>query len=133
MYKLNKDNKILLLAFLIIIGALISSSIESITGKVINKKITKLSVSPELTYPGKQVYVTVVPGEEGVNEEVIFCDINGNKLDSTNICQGSYKCEESSTFSFNIPQNWESGIHKVKVYDYALKDFIINDFTIGGN
>ncbi len=132
MYKLNKDNTILLLAFLVIIGALISSSIESITGKVISKKITKMSVSPSLISPDKEVYVTVNPGEEGVNEDAVLFDSEGVNLGSEKLCAGSYKCTEPVTFSFKIPENWKSGVYQVKVYDYGIKDYIKGDFTIKG-
>ena len=126
---MNKNNKVLLFAFIIIIGAFISSSIEGITGRVVDKKITKVSVSPYKTYPGEELYVTVIPGEEGVNEEAVFYNSNG-KLNSHNLCFGSYKCVEPITFNFMIPDNWKSGVYQVKVYDYALKDFIKGDFTI---
>ena len=130
---MNKENRVLLLAFLIIIGALISSSIETITGKVINKKITKISVSPSKTYAGKEVYVTVIPGEDGVNEDAIFYDSEGVKLSSLKkLCAGSYKCDEPVTFNFEIPENWNSGVYQIKVYDYGIKDFIKGDFTIRG-
>lgn len=129
---MNKENRVILLAFLIIIGALISSSIETITGKVINKKVTKVSVSPSKTYAGKELYITVVPGEEGANEDVIFYDSNGVKFGSQKLCAGSYKCTESVTFNFKIPENWKSGIYQIKIYDYGVKDFIKGDFTIKG-
>ena len=129
---MNKDNKILLLAFLVIVVALISSSIESITGRVINKKISKISVSPFKTYSGEKIYVTVVPGEEGVNEEAIIHNSAGVNLNSLDVCQGSYKCTEPVTFDFLIPDNWEEGVYQIKIYDYSIKDFINSDFTIKG-
>ena len=132
MYKLNKENKILLLAFLIITVALISSSVETITGKVINKRVTKVSVSPSLISPSKEVYITVVPGEDGVNEDAIFYDSEGVNLDSKKLCAGSYKCTESVTLNFKIPENWKSGVYQVKIYDYGIKDFVKGDFTIRG-
>ena len=132
MYKLNKENRILLLAFFIIIGALISSSVETITGKVINKKVTKVSVSPSLISPNKEVFITVSPGEDGVNEDAIFFDFEGVNLGSEKLCAGSYKCTEPVTFSFKIPENWKSGVYQVKVYDYGIKDFIKGDLTIKG-
>ena len=129
---MNKDNKILLLAFFIIIGAVISSSIESITGRVVNKKISKISVSPSKTYAGEKVYITVVPGEHGVNEDAIIFNSNGVKLSSINICSGAYRCKEPVTTGFIIPNNFEEGDYQIKVYDYALKDFINGDLTIKG-
>ena len=132
MYKLNKENRVLLLALLIIIGALISSSVETISGKFISKKVTKVSVSTSLISPSKEVYVTVVPGEEGVNEDALFYDSRGVNLDSKKLCVGSYKCTESVTLNFKVPENWQSGVYQVKIYDYGIKDFIKGDFTIKG-
>ena len=127
---MNKDNKILLFALLIIIGAIISSGIGGITGRVVDEKITKVSVSPSRTYPSEEIYVTVIPGEDGINEEAVFFNSEGAKLNYYNVCHGSYKCEEPVTFNFMIPDNWKSGVYQVRVYDYALKDFIKGDFTI---
>lgn len=124
---MNRDNKIILLASLVILASLISSSI---TGKAVNKKIAKISISPRVVNNEENVYLTVVPGEDGVNEEAIFYNSNGIKLTSTSLCS-SYKCTEPTTISFTIP-NWEEGVYQVKVYDYALKDFINGDFTIKG-
>ncbi len=129
---MNKDNKILLLAFFIIIGTLITSSFETITGKVISKRISKISVSPSKTYAGEKVFVTVIPGREGVESEAIIFDSNEGKLNSVNICDDFYKCKKSTTFDFVVPKDWKSGNYQIKVYDYALKDFINGDLTIKG-
>ena len=70
MYKLNKENRILLLAFFIIIGALISSSVETITGKVINKKVTKVSAGDLTREERGELFRLLVKVEHSLSEYI---------------------------------------------------------------
>lgn len=103
-----------------------------ITGNVISEKSkTSIVISPEVVSKGETVYVTVVPGTEGVNEKVSFylAEDDLRKSSVSGLCN-SYRCADSGSISFIIPQNWQPGVYYVKVYDYEINEFISEDFTV---
>ncbi len=132
---MDKDNRILVSAIIVgVVVIVVGAFSDGVTGKTsLNIKETSIAVSPNIASPGDIIYVTVIPGNEGVNEKVSFYKAEDNlRKDSVNRLCNSYRCPEESSFAYAIPTSWESGVYHVKVYDYGIKDFVIEDFTVRG-
>lgn len=127
---MEKSSRILIGAIFILVIALVSFNYNSLTGQVIKSK-TMISITPKVINPGQKIYVTVNPGPKGVYKRACFYQAEDNlrKGCTYRVCGGSYKCLDTSTFSFST-HAWEPGIHYVKIFDYDLDDYVKAYFTI---
>ena len=129
---MNKDNKILIITIFIVILLFIFSFSFDITGATTaNIGKTTIQISPKAVNSGEIIYITINPGPEGANEKINFYQAEDDlrKISINKLCN-NYKCFESNTVSYTIPTNWEPGIYHIKVYDYGIKNFIQEEFTI---
>jgi len=135
MFKMERDDKLLIAAiFLSLVIILVGANFNGITGNIIrDQSKTDIAISPKAVSPGQQVYITIIPGSEGVNQKTSFYQAEDDLRKSSvkNLCN-NYICKNEGSFSFIIPLYWESGVYHIKVYDYALHSFVIEDFTVVG-
>lgn len=126
---MNKSNRILIGAIFILVVALVSFN-YSITGNIIKDK-TVVSISPEVINSGQKIYITVNPGPKGVYKKACLYHASNNlrKTCTYRVCGGTYKCLDTSTFSFGT-HSLESGIYYVKLFDYNINDYVKAHFTI---
>lgn len=134
MFEMEKDNRILIGAIFIflILFIVVGSRFNGVSGNVVlEDSKTSIFISPEVVSNGEIIYVTVTPGKEGVNEKVSFYQAEDDlRKTSVNRLCNSHKCYGKGSFSFDIPSSWESGVYYVKVYDYEIQGFVVEDFTI---
>ena len=130
---MKKENRILLAALAVfVLLIIVSFNNDGITGLAISDvSVTKLEVSPKVVSVGDNVFISVYPGKDGVNEKVSFYQAEDNlrKYSVNEICN-NYVCFKDASFSFYVPSSWEYGVYYIQVYDYGIKDFVRVEFTI---
>ena len=133
MFEMEKDNKLLFGAIFVLLALfLVAGKFNGITGNASVESVdTQIIISPYTASVGETIYITVIPGSEGVNQKTSFYQAEDDlrKYSSDKLCN-NYKCTDESSFSFVIPSSWERGVYYVKVYDYGTKSFVVEDFTI---
>ena len=139
---MNKDTKILLMAVVIILVALVSFNFNDITGRIIsNSEVTTLAVSPTKIDFGpndiaKMITIRVSPGFNGINKKIMMHRVETGGYDSqitsetANICTDSL-CYDDVTISYRI----DSGLKDGKYYFKAEREnmgkvFVSNEFEI---
>jgi hypothetical protein len=156
---LDKNNKILLGAILLIFMTIISFNINTITGDLTKegKKVPSVTVSPKVVVPGERVTVSVWTGADGINERACLYDDNSRVACTNRVCSDSpenldraYKCystgKEQVKFNFATSTSLPSGIYSICVWDYELaskklrqgdssqqRAYVCGDFTIMEN
>ena len=130
---MKQEDKLLLAAFFIILALLfIGITQDGLTGYLIKESSdTTILISPPTVSTGEILHITVIPGSDGVHQKTSFYQAEDNlrKLSVHTLCS-NFVCTEEGSFSFFIPLHWESGVYHVKMYDYATKKFIVEDFTV---
>jgi len=133
MFKMKRDDKILFGAIVIVLLLffVVGFNFDGFTGSVVRDSGTKIIISPKVVSNGEIIQISVSPSSKGVNVKTSFYQAEDDlrKISVNKLCN-SYKCSKDGSFSFVIPNSWESGVYYVKVYDYGLKDFVIEDFTV---
>ena len=138
---MNKDTKVLLMAVVIILVALVSFNLSDLTGKIISKsEISTLTVSPTIITFGIHDSATMItlrisPGRNGVNQKLQMYEVktSGNiQIDgeTANICTDSI-CYDDVTISYRV----DAGLRDEKYYFKAEREntdesFISNEFEI---
>ncbi|MBI2507676.1 hypothetical protein HYV89_01875 [Candidatus Woesearchaeota archaeon] len=118
------------------IVALVGFNLENVTAGAIRSTKTTVDVSPKFLNAGEYVTVTVNPGKYCVNSVVGFYDDSGLRRATARTEIGSPKkvCQQFSvkykTSSDWKPDEEESGVFLVKVFDYGKEDYITTAFTI---
>lgn len=136
----KKDNSIIfvfsILALFIV--ALVGFNFESMTTGAIRNTKTSVDVTPKFLNAGQYVTVSVKPGKDCVNSVVGFYDDSGLRRATVKTEVGSPKkvCQRFSV-RYKTSPDWtpnddESGVFMVKVFDYGKEDYISTAFTING-
>lgn len=145
---MDKNNRILIAAMLLIFVALLSFNMNSITGaSTKDSDGTSVSVSPKVVKAGERLTATVWTGKLGMNKKACVFDDNSRVMCTETACEGSYKCYSSDTapikFAFSLSTSVEEGVYSLCVWDYDLaqkklkagdnsqrRGYICGDFTI---
>jgi len=116
---MDKDNKVLLAAVLVILVALVAFNFGDITGKAV-KDSTVIAVSPTVVKFGeydtvKMVTIKVMPGEDGVDTKMSLYKVDGFKVggETVNICTESI-CREETTLTYKLDSGLEAGKYYFK-------------------
>ena len=138
---MNKDTKVLLMAVVIILVALVSFNLSDLTGMQIRSDVTTLTVSPITTTferydTAKMITIRVLPADNGVDKKIEMYKCKNEQCttsirlgaETANICTSS-TCSEDVTVSYRLDSGLRVGIY----YFQAEKDgekFISNKFEI---
>ena len=129
---MDRESRILIGSVFIIVLVAISFNF-SFTGSVVsdNPKVM-IDISPEIVTPGEVIYVDISPGIEGINNraDFVYAIDDLRKGSKTLICGEGTKCLSETSFSYVIPQSWESGVYYVAIFDYDSGKFIEEEFTV---
>ena len=155
---MDKNNKVLLAAILLIFVTLLSFNIDSITGlSTRSTQRSSVSVTPKVIEAGQRITVSVISGSLGVNEKACIFDSNSRVACTNTVCNDNpqkenrhYKCSSSKTdsikFNFATSSSLPSGVYSVCVWDYELaqkklesgdnsqrRGYLCGDFTVNAN
>ena len=128
---MDKNNRVLIGAVLLIFVTLLSFNLTSLTGSSTKEgKVPSVSVSPNVAEAGDRLTVSVISGELGVNEKACIYDGNSRVACTSTVCNNNvqkenrhFKCLSSvNQIQFNIATSTslESGVYSVCVWDYDL-------------
>lgn len=136
---MEKDNKILLGAILIILITLVSFNFGDITGKVV-KEGTVVSISPATVTAGDYITVYVKPGSKGVESSAYFYRIDGTRIPATVKLCGESRCTKETTIRYKLTDSWDNnadwayGItskgYYVKVQDWKVESYKTASFVV---
>lgn len=111
---MDKDNKVLLSAVLVILVALVAFNFGDITGKAVESN-TVIAVSPTSVSFGeydtiKLLTIKVSPGKDGVDTKMYLHQENGFRVggETVNICPDSL-CYDEVTLTYKLDSGIESG------------------------
>jgi len=117
---MDKDNKVLLAAVLIILVALVAFNFGDITGKAVKDDGTVIAVSPTTVKFGeydtmKLVTIKVIPGKDGVDTVMSLYMVDGFKVsgETVNICTDSI-CREEATLTYKLDSELKPGKYYFK-------------------
>ena len=136
----KKDNSVIFVFSIIalFIVALIGFNFEGMTTGAIRNTKTTVDVVPKFLDAGQYVTVNVNPGRECVNSVVGFYDESGLRRATVRTEVGSpRKVCQQFTVRYKTSPTWkpneeESGVFIVKVFDYGKEDYVSTAFTING-
>ncbi len=122
---MDKNNRVLIGAVLLIFVTLLSFNLDTITGlSTKDKNIPSVSISPKVVQPGSRITVTVWTGKLGMNEKACLYDSNARVSCTNNACAGNYKCystdKQPVSFNFATSTSLDSGVYSLCVWDYSL-------------
>ena len=104
---MNKDNKVLLGAILIILVALVSFNFGDITGKAVSEG-SIVAISPKTVTAGEYINVYVKPGSKGVEKlAYIYREGDIRMAGTISLCRTS-KCEEEVDVKYKILDIWDN-------------------------
>lgn len=132
---MEKDNKILVGAVIIILVALVAFNLSKITGQV-TKETTTITVNPKIIGAGDIISISVVPGSEGAENEmrIYYEDENGNLIRKVQQHEMDRKTggrlTRGITFSYRTYSTWVDGKYYVVVEDKATGEDIFASFKI---
>ena len=121
------DNKTLVAAILIILVALVVFNFSNITGQATKGALSSVSVSPTTINAGQILLVSVVPGSNGVYQELevyerkTVNDIRHSEI-SAEICN-AYKCYDAVDLKVRIPDNLDEGSYYIRIKDGSSDKF----------
>jgi len=94
---------------------------------------SSIFVWPDPVLAGADLYVSILPGSEGVYKYVPIYDSNDRYEGYISLgCEG-YRCYDPVNATYNIPLNWANGTYKIKVYDYLARKFVEDEFEVVGS
>ena len=136
----KKDNSVIFVFSIIalFIVALVGFNFENVTTGAIRNTKTTVDVAPKFLDAGEYVTVNVNPGRDCVNSVVGFYDESGLRRATVRTEVGSpRKVCQQFTVRYKTSPTWkpneeESGVFIVKVFDYGKEDYISTAFTING-
>ena len=128
---MDKNNRVLVAAILLIFVTLLSFNLDTITGLSTKDKNTpSVSVSPKVIQAGTRVTVTAWTGKPGINEKACLYDSSVRVSCTENVCQGNYKCYSTDKnpvkFNFATSTSLPSGVYSLCVWDYELAQQKLN-------
>jgi|SRR3989338_1328241 len=136
----KRDNSIIfvfsILALFIV--ALVGFNFDNVTTSTIRNTKTTLDVVPKFLNAGQYITISVSPGKECVNGVIGIYDDSGSRKATAKTELGTYrKICQAFTIRYKTSPSWkpnedESGIFFVKVFDYEKKDYVTSAFTING-
>jgi len=129
---MDKDNKILLIAILIMLVSIFSFSFnEVLTGKVTKESVSSVTVKPSEVMRGSIITVNVEPGPNGVDNRWAWVYREGETADrrvagtAKRMCGTQSVCYDSITFTYLIEGNedkFSDGKYFVKVKEHDTKE-----------
>lgn len=136
---MEKDNKILLGAILIILVAMVSFSFRGITGKAVSEK-TIVAVSPGSITAGESITIYVKPGSVGVEQMAYFYREDGLRIPGTvSLCRSS-KCADEIKIDYKLVDSWDGNAdwpygeasrgYYLRVNDYRSEEYKTASFTV---
>jgi len=136
----TRDNSVIFLVTVValFVVAVVGFNFENLSGEVVSFGRTTLSVNPKIVNAGQEIYITVNPGKGCVNRFVGIYDDSEIRRATTQYRGGSNTVVcESFTTTYKTSPSWkpeegETGIFFVKVFDYGQEDFVKSVFTIRG-
>ncbi len=136
----KKDNSIIFVFSIIalFIVALVGFNLDNMTTATIRNTKTTVDIVPKFVNAGQYVTVNVNPGRECVNSVVGFYDDSNLRRATARTELGSYrKVCQPFTVRYKTSPDWkpnedESGVFFVKVFDYEKEDHITTAFTVNG-
>jgi len=132
MSEIKNENRVLIFSLIIVVLLIVVTLNSNISGYAVSDfSRSNIEVSPNVVYQGDKIIITVHPSNDGINGKASFYNLEDNlrKTSVDGLCN-SYRCSDSLSFSFFIPNNWENGIYYVQVYDYGSEDFVKEEFTV---
>ena len=148
---MDKNNRVLVGAVLLIFVTLLSFNLDTITGLSTQNKINtpSVSVSPKVIQAGNRLTVSAWTGKLGINEKACLYDSSVRVSCTENVCQGNYKCYSTDKspvkFNFATSTSLPSGVYSICVWDYELaqqkmdngdnsqtRGYVCGEFTIQG-
>lgn len=153
---MDKSNKILVAAVLLIFVTLLSFNLDTITGSSTKEKqVRSVSVSPSVVEGGSRVTVTAYTGKLGMNKQACLYDSNSRVACTYQACDENqdnraYKCYSTQNkpvkFTFTTSSSLEPGIYSICIWDYELakqkldagensreRGYVCGEFTITRN
>ena len=144
---MEKDNKILLGAVLIMLVAMVSFNFNSITGKATTSSGVLVSAAPSELYfsyddlankPSKVVKVKVEVDSQGIENQLDLYRSNGERIggQGRELCRSSNNCRKGVyTVDFRIPSSLQEGSYffRVQRRDFAGRSrevFNSNQITV---
>jgi len=136
---MNKDNKVLLGAILIILVALVSFNFGDITGKAVSEG-SIVAISPKTITAGEYINVYIKPGSKGVEQLAYLYREDGARLPGTiNLCSTS-KCDEEINVKYKIIDTWDNNEkwdineitkgYYIRVNEYKQDSYKTASFTV---
>jgi hypothetical protein len=121
---MDKDTKVLLMAVVIILVALVSFNLSDLTGKVIKSDTTTISVSPISFTFGKHDHarmmtIRVSPGKNGIDKRLVMVESKRSGYDTqissetVRIC-GDEICYDDVTISYRVDSGLKEGRYYFK-------------------
>lgn len=139
--KVKKKNNGVILLFTILalfMVAVLGFNFENTTASVVRFGRTTIDVSPKFLDAGEYITVKVNPGRGCVNRMIGIYDDSELRRATTQFRGGTYiKVCEPFTASYKTSADWmpnegESGVFFVKVFDYGTESYVTAVFTIDG-
>lgn len=116
---MQRENKVLFGAVLILLVAIISFSFAGITGQTVSSgEVTKLSIDKSIITAGDLIKLTIKPGSDGTGQDIDFYSAKDDTRAAESAAQicGQYKCFNDVTVEFMVPGSWE-GDYYARVAD----------------
>lgn len=133
-----------ILAFaILVICAAVSYSFEDLTGFFVKAEPTSIVITPSVVKAGESITIFINPGRYGANKLLTvhthpsnlrkgvttWCSIPQG-LCLSGKCISGYKCYNIKSINYKTSGQWSPGTYYVRVYDYALKDYITEPFEV---
>ena len=139
---MNKDTKVLLMAVVIILVALVSFNLNDITGRIINgSEVSTLTVSPTIITFGNNDAATMItigisPGTNGLDKKILMYKVRTGGYDTpidsktANICTDSI-CYHDVTIGLRVDSGLKDGKYYFKAERENMdKEFVSNHFEV---
>jgi hypothetical protein len=128
---MEQNNKTLILAFVILLIAIVSFNFTGMTGEAV--RVTSVTLDKTYALPSETITLNIVPGIKGVYEDidVYNADTDYRYMQSAaTVCRSS-KCTDTSEVKFKLIDSFEPGTYYFRVYDLYSKNYVKAYFTVG--
>lgn len=106
--------------------------------------VTNITINPNVVYGGEYLNIIIDPGIKGAHKDVLIFKVNDRGFGiakkgksqresgstSAGFCKSTFKCYDTAAFRYGTSRNWAPGMYQVRVYDYFLKDYAKENFTL---
>ena len=139
---MNKDTKVLLMAVVIILVALVSFNLSDLTGRIINgSEVSTLTISPTIITFGNNdaatmITISISPGTNGLDKKILMYKVRTGGYDTpidsktANICTDSI-CYHDVTIGLRVDAELREGEYYFKAERENMnKEFVSNYFEV---